>query len=559
MFDRFLVQQLLQYARIGETRTLATILDRRGEVDCQLTLGSWLQKSARFASGLAKLGVQANDTVVIAAPTSEDFLVAFLGTLWRGAIAVPVPEPDSQKQSHADRLTHVIRDCQPARIVLSSNTVEASYRDLVSTVDELCGVRGADVPPPYSPKADDIAFIQYTSGSTNDPKGVIVTHGALRANCEAMGKASGMGADDRILTWMPLYHDMGLVGGVLFPAYFGLPFYLLPTHAFLGNPFVWLKSISMHEITLSTGVNFAYSLCGRRLRKDKVMALDLSRWRLAYNGAEPIDPKTFEVFEAKLASAGFRSSSWYPVYGMAEATLAISFPDPGTGYKVDTISRHCLVADKQAVPVHGDDSDAMPIVCVGKSLPEHRVCIREVGAARELPERHVGEVCFSGPSVSRGYFSASGQHQRSGDELRTGDLGYLHGGELYIVDRVKDMIQIAGENYYPSDIERQVFAIEGVRENRVVAFEMRDKRVGTGALAIVAEVVENRLKEQISREIVERIHAVIGLVPRQVVLVPRRTIPLTSSGKLMRQKCRDLYLAGAFDGLSSTREVAGCM
>jgi acyl-CoA synthetase (AMP-forming)/AMP-acid ligase II len=355
------------------------------------------------------------------------------------------------------------------------------------------------------------------------------------------------------VSWMPIYHDMGLVGGLLLPIHIGMPTYLLSTMAFLNRPESWLKAISKYRASLSPGTNYAYNLCARRLRPERLPPLDLSCWTRAINGAEPIDFQTIAAFQRKFAAYGLPKNASYPVYGMAEATLGISFPKPLAECKVDRISRRFLNEKALAVPAPEDDSDSIEVVCCGMALPGHRLVIKDPASDRILPEREIGEVCFYGPSVCPGYYheiKTGGSHQAR-TELRTGDLGYLYEGSLYIVGRLKDVMQIGGANYYPSDIESVLQDIPGVRPGRIVAIAIRKPSIGTDSLVIVAEPKSSANESEIEDQIQEKVRRRIGLSVGKVVFLPKGRLPLTTSGKVMRAKCAELLLEAEFSEMAS--------
>lgn len=564
----FFLEKLLQYSRSAPDAKCCFFLDHSGQVISELTSSQWIQKAKQVAMGLKAQGVQTGDRVILALPTSEDILIAFMSLWWIGAIAVPTPEflDGKIKVSHSERLKNIIQDCAPVGfIVVERNNLNLEHLEKfgipiwdclqLSNASHL----NEDVEEPIDQTEENIALIQYTSGSTGPPKGVLVTQRCLRANIIAMQSPSQLSSSDRVLTWMPLYHDMGLIGGVFFPLYYQAQVYLLPTFAFIANPSVWLKCISLYQITISTAPNFAYNLCARRVHPESIAHLDLSSWRLAFNGAEPVQAETLNAFEEKFGSYGFSKTSFYPVYGMAEAVLGMSFPKIKKPYRVEQISRSSLIRERKALLVslknNDENEDSVSMVCVGESLPDHQIQIKNSETDEVLPERQVGEICFSGPSVTPGYYKDfkdsvfnSKQNEKSflhrSRELKTGDLGYLANGNLFVVDRLKDLIKIAGNSYFPTDLETHVNSISGIRINRVIAFEHANLKMGTSSLIIVSEVEDYANLSQLNQEIRRLLHQTFGIIPKEIIFVEKKTIPLTSSGKLMRRYCRDLYLQG---------------
>ncbi len=312
------------------------------------------------------------------------------------------------------------------------------------------GADGAAFPPlVFNRSFGETAFIQYTSGSTAAPKGVIVTHGNLVANMRASAEVAGLGPADRSVSWLPLYHDMGLIGGMLLGVYLGAGTFVMRSRSFLGRPDSWLRAISRFKATFACAPNFAYNMLARRLSERALAGLDLSSWRLAFNGAEPIDRVTVNEFARRLAPAGLPLESMYPVYGMAECTLAISLPTPGAPVRLDFVDRALLSSTGRASQTSPDSPSAACFTGVGRALPAHRVRIVEPGSRTELPERHLGEIVVSGPSVTPGYFRNDGRCAPSREELQTGDLGYVADGELYVVDRIKDILILGGRKCRP--------------------------------------------------------------------------------------------------------------
>jgi acyl-CoA synthetase (AMP-forming)/AMP-acid ligase II len=539
-----------------------SFIDHQAKITDALTVATFLTHVRSAAAWLTRQGVRRGDRVVLSLPTSRAFVVGFFAVQWLGAIPVPVPEPSLlfKRQAYCDRMVGVIADCSPvACIVLPAAIREFDADDAPADWRALRGLLlpwesdGAmtptgSVPLPIASSPDDMAFLQYTSGSTGSPKGVAVTHRALNANLRGMQLAVELGENDVMVSWMPLYHDMGLVGGVLLPIHVGMPTYLLPTTAFLHRPESWLKAISEYRASTSPGTNYAYNLCARKLRPEKLPALDLSCWKRAVNGAEPIDFQTVGAFQRKFEAYGLPQNASYPVFGMAEATLGISFPKPLAECKVDWISRSFLNENARAVPAPEGDADAIGVVCCGMALPGHRLAIKEAGSEKILAEREIGEICFYGPSVCPGYYHEiknAGIHQPC-TELRTGDLGYLCDDSLYIVGRLKDVMQIGGANYHPADIESVLQDIPGVRPGRIVAVAIRKPNIGTDSLVIVAEPRGHADEPQLKNQIKERVWRRIGLSVGKVVFLPKGRLPLTTSGKVMRTKCAELLLGAEF-------------
>jgi len=564
--NHFITERIQAYQKLNPEETCLTLLDRHCESVEHLTWTDWIANARQVAAFLSSHNIKPKDRVIISLPNSLSMLSTFLGVLWLGAIPVPVPEPAPIKMQRAagERFLQIIKDCEPKGIIVIDETKQQILSDNIMTVvptpvpiwtwetieSTSVNMDLAKFKNPYQVKNTDIALLQYTSGSTGNPKGVIVTYDMLRANSWAMGEACRMNYNDRVLNWMPMYHDMGLIGGVLFPIYFKAKIFLLEPISFLAKPISWFKSIDKYKITLSTGPNFAYGLYAMRIDPN-TPDLDISSWRLAFNGSEPVWPDTIERFNKKFSSIGFRQNTFYPVYGMAEATLGITFPKAGTPIILDSVKRSDIIKKKFAKPLSPKNKDAVTFVSVGKCLHEHNLYIIDPETRESLGERQIGEICFQGKSVSPGYYNKKNKNNKkrkmdlsksSDNLLHTGDLGYLVKGNLYVVDRIKDLIQIAGVNYYPTDIEKQLESIEGLRSGRIVAFEVPDSKSHTGSFVIAAEKLPNYMEDDLKNKIKSVIYKSHQLIPKDIILNKTRFIPITSSGKIMRRKCRDLFM-----------------
>jgi acyl-CoA synthetase (AMP-forming)/AMP-acid ligase II len=556
--EESILQKLLHHEQSRPDWVFCSFLDHQARIKDAMTVAAFLTNVRHAAAWLRGQGVRRGDRVVLSLPTSRAFVVGYFAVQWLGGIPVPAPEPDLRFKRHAyfERMVRVIADCSPAVCIVAPETIRdfnaddakagwRAVRDLFLAWGNDGVTTGIDgIAAPIESLPEDVAFLQYTSGSTASPKGVVVTHRALHANMRGMQQAVELQENDVMVSWMPIYHDMGLVGGLLLPIHVGMSTYLLSTTAFLNRPESWLKAVSEYRATISPGTNYAYNLCARRLRPERLPPLDLSCWKRAVNGAEPIDIQTIEAFQQKFAPLGLPKNASYPVFGMAEATLGISFPKPLAECKVDRISRKSLNEDGIAVPALEGDPDSRSVVCCGNALPGHRLEIKDPASDRLLAEREIGEICFYGPSVCPGYYheiNMPGSHQAR-TELRTGDLGYLCRGSLYIVGRLKDVIQIGGANYYPADIESVLQDIPGVRPGRIVAVANHAASIGTDLLAIVVEAKVSANEPEIRDQIQEKVRRLIGLSVGRVVFLPKGRLPLTTSGKVMRTKCADLLL-----------------
>jgi acyl-CoA synthetase (AMP-forming)/AMP-acid ligase II len=561
-----ILQRVLHHEQNRPDWVFCSFLDHQAKISDAMTVAAFLTNVRSAAAWLRRQGVRRGNRVVLSLPTSRAFVVGYFAVQWLGAIPVPAPEPNLRFKRHAyyERMVRVIADCSPAACIVLPETIREfdaddapagwhALRDLLLPWDDDATSNIDCVASPIESLPDDVAFLQYTSGSTGSPKGVVVTHRALNANMRGIELAVELEENDVVVSWMPIYHDMGLVGGLLLPIHVGMPTYLLSTMAFLSRPEIWLKAVSEYRASLSPGTNYAYNLCARKLRPERLPPLDLSCWRRAINGAEPIDYQTIAAFQRKFEPYGLPKNASYPVYGMAEATLGISFPKPLAECKVDRISRRSLNENALAVPVPEDDSDSIEVVCCGIALPGHRLAIKDPTSDRILPERKIGEICFYGPSVCPGYYHQSntaGLHQAR-TELRTGDLGYLYEDSLYIVGRLKDVMQIGGANYYPSDIESVLQDIPGVRPGRIVAIAIHKPSIGTDFLVIVAEPKTSANEPEIRDQIQEKVRQQIGLSVGKVIFLPKGRLPLTTSGKVMRTRCVELLLEAEFSEMEA--------
>lgn len=576
----FLLPRLLRRRKDNPDEICAHFLGSSGAIESSLTLGRWLDLAELLGTELLRRGIKKGDRILLGLPTSEEFLISFLGLWWIGAVPVPLPEPSAQMKRGRDRerLIHVIADCQPEAMIVRTGGAEVLLESLESkeelkklliwewsellptletshnqvTLAEQEKKEGPEHWPSFWKDPLSIALLQYTSGSTEAAKGVVITQANLLANCVAVGSLLGLGIrqDDLGLSWIPLYHDMGLIGGVLLPSYyFHFPLFLLPTPVLTSNPKLWFQIISEHRITVSTSPNFFYNFCAKKIDPKDIPSLDLSCWRVAFNGAEPIDSETLSNFQKKFGPYGFSSKALFPVYGMAEATLAISIPPIDSSIQIDLVQRKALIQSGAAIPADPNQSsleETLTSVSVGRCLPHHELKIKDHTTGRVLGDRQVGEICFTGPSVSPGYFRDQNwlKTPRPSQELATGDLGYLADGNLYIVDRIKDLILIGGVNFYPTDIENEVSKIDGLQAGRIVALGAFEKNLGTSVLIIIAEIHRKSEPELLTQKIRKHLLATHGIAPRDVVLSKHRFIPLTTSGKVMRKKSLELYLKG---------------
>ncbi len=520
-----------------------------------ITYADLADGAMRVAAGLHGIGLPDGATVALMLPTGPDYFFGFFGILAAGGIPVPIypPARPEQIEDHLRRHAGILANAG-AVFLITVPEARTVARLLKAQVPSLKGVltpgalaAEAPVGRLAQPAADAIALLQYTSGSTGDPKGVVLTHSDLLTNIRAMGEAVAVRPDDCFVSWLPLYHDMGLIGAWLGSLYYGIPLVSLSPLAFLARPLRWLKAIHDHRGSLSAAPNFAYELCLKRIGDADLAGLDLGCWRRAFNGAEPVSAQTLRRFAERFAPCGLRADALAPVYGLAEAGVGLAFPPPERGPRIDCIDRMRLAEIGHALAIPCDDPQAMTVVGCGQPLPGYRVRV-VAGTGTVLPERHEGLLQFQGPSATRGYFrnpEATARLIRDGWH-DTGDRAYLAGGEIHLTGRVKDMIIRGGRNLYPYEVEQAVGELPGIRKGCVAAFAASDPEQGSERLVLVAETRERDPARRTALELAvrERATDILGLPPDEIVLAPPRAVPKTSSGKLRRVATRDRYLAG---------------
>lgn len=561
--------EILRLRGLGESGRAHIHLYAEGDEARTITFGELYERAAGVASELARRRLEPGQTVAIMLPTCAEFFSAFAGTLLAGGIPVPIYPPfrADRIEEYAQRQSKILRNAE-ARFLVTWRQVEGLARLLQPNVPSLREVLNAQRLSAakvqgesetaeaaktwrpvenltYHPRTEDIAFLQYTSGSTGDPKGVILTHANLLANIRSIVAAVGIRQDDVAVSWLPLYHDMGLIGAWFVPLYTGIPLVVMSPMSFLSRPERWLWAIHRYHGTISPAPNFAYELCVRKVAEKDLDGLDLSHWRAALNGAEPVHAATLERFVARFEPYGFRRGALLPVYGLAEGSLGVSAPGMGLGYRVDRIDRATFQSFGRAVPAKPGDA-ALEFVGAGKPLP-NVVCRIVDGDGRDAGERIEGRLWFRGPAATRGYYkneAATGELMREAGWLDSGDLAYWGDGELFITGRAKDIIIKAGRNLYPHEIEEMVGRIEGVRPGCVVAFGAPDARSGTERFVIAAETRPGADRGRISFEISRLMQESMGIPPDIIELLPPQSIPKTSSGKLRRSETRRLYLEG---------------
>jgi 1-acyl-sn-glycerol-3-phosphate acyltransferase len=549
-----LLEALDWHVRAQGDRLHITILDGEEE-EARLTYADLARDMEAVAAGLQREGLEPGQAAAIMLPTGRDFFAAYYGVLRAGGVPVPIYPPfrlaqlaDHVRrqagilQSAVARVLVTVREAKPVGSLLRGQVPSLAR---IVTVDDLRA--HAARPAPVAVKAEDIAFIQYTSGSTGNPKGVVLTHANLLANMRAMVRACGATSADIFVSWLPLYHDMGLIGAWLCPLYAGLPLVAMSPLHFLSRPARWLWAIHRYRGTISAGPNFAYELAASRIDERELEGLDLASWRWAFNGAEPVSADTMARFAARFARRGFDPASLAPVYGLAECALDLAFPPGRRGVLVDRIDRERLAAERVAVPAPEGAAHAVGIVACGRPLAGYEMRIADE-AGRELPERHVGRLEFKGPSATSGYFNNPEATAKLFDAgwLDTGDLGYIAAGELYLTGRSKDMMIRGGQNVYPYELEEAVGAVPGIRKGCVAVFGVGDPASGTERIVVLAETREADAARRaaLTAQINALAADLIGGPADDVVLAPPHSVLKTSSGKIRRAASREVYERG---------------
>ena len=564
---RSLVTLLARRAESDPGGRAYVFLSDRGEEEAALTFRELHDAAHALAARLGEMA-RPGDRAILVFPPGLEFLIAFFGCLIARVIAVPMMMP--RRNSARDSSAAILANCEPALALTSS--AFALRGDLHARFQraqlQWLSVDLAPAGPVASafaePEPHDIAFLQYTSGSTSDPKGVAVSHANLLANLEMIRVALGNTKRSTYVNWVPLYHDMGLILNALEALYVGATCVLMAPNAFMQRPLNWLRAISHYKAEVGCSPNFGYDLCVSRYRPEQMQGVDLSSWKIALNGAEPVRAESMQKFAATFAGHGFEPRAGFPAYGMAEATLLIAGGNRGAGHVTHTVSRSALGDHRVAAPA--DTADAQVLVGCGRALINETIAIVEPETAKRLPADQVGEIWVSGPNVARAYWRndeatrAALQGKIAGEAeqatwLRTGDLGFLdEASELFITGRIKDLIIVRGINHYPQDIERTVQSLDpALRQNCGAAFAAADEQ-GEETLVVVQEVertARNRidLAETIAliREGVTDQHE---LSARHIVLIRPGSLPKTTSGKIQRSLARKLWLERRLDELT---------
>lgn len=556
------IPDLLDFWRQSRPHERAYIfLDKNGDPYSELTYAELDDKSATVAAALQER-VAPGKRAILMYPSGPDFITAFMGCLRAGVIAVPVRAPHPARPARTlAQLPGIVEDAAPDAVLAISELADQSHV-LIEEMPRLArcqwiatdrlAATGNSVLKPFRPSAETIALLQYTSGSTDAPKGVMVSYGNLISNLASIYRCEENDATSVSLTWLPHYHDMGLVESMLQPFYGGYLCYQLAPMSFLRRPLTWLECISRYGATNSGAPNFAYDLCVDRMACEPADRLDLSKWRVAYNGAEPVRSSTLRRFHDCFQNHGFRWKAFYPVYGLAEATLVVSSGRQSTPPVILEVDSQALGQD-QLVTSQTSRSSNVRLVSCGQLAPSTDVAIVDPRTFRRRAEGDVGEIWVRGPGVTRGYWNRPSLSRRTfearisgsgnGPYLRTGDLGLVRDGELFVTGRLKDVIIIRGRKHYAQDIESTVGKSHAsVRASASFPICVDD----TEQLVIVAEIQRSATDPIISairQSVAERHEIDVACI---VLAAPGR-IPRTTSGKVRRRWCRDRWLRGELD------------
>jgi acyl-CoA synthetase (AMP-forming)/AMP-acid ligase II len=559
---------LLAYRAKAEPDDRAYVfLSDRGVEEAAITFSELRSAASALAARLTQV-TRSGDRALLMFPTGLEFMIGFFGCQMARVIPVPMMVP--RRQTSRDASERIIANCQPSAVLVSPaladrDDLRARFTDrpvqwlVVDRTDASAGM--ADLP---RPAPTDTAFLQYTSGSTSDPKGVAVTHANLLANLEMIRLSLGNTRQSTYVNWVPLYHDMGLILNALQAIYVGAPCVLMTPNAFMQRPLNWLRAIHQYRAEVACAPNFAYDLCVNRYRAEQMQGIDLSCWKVALNGAEPVRAETIRTFNDTFATHGFNAGAAFPAYGMAEATLLITGGRRGAGSVVREVSKSALQANVVRKPADADDSQM--IVGCGRMLAGEQIAIVEPDSRKRLAAGLIGEIWVDGANVARSYWQnpdasdASLNAQITGESdatawLRTGDLGFVdETGELFVTGRIKDLIIICGINHYPQDIEYTVQALHpALRANCGAVFTLPDELDGE-TLVIVQEIERTERRKinpaEIEGLIRENVSEQHGLFARHIALIRPGTLPKTTSGKIQRSLTRQLWIDNGLEILT---------
>jgi 1-acyl-sn-glycerol-3-phosphate acyltransferase len=551
-----LIEVLEWHAVRHPDRLHLTVLQDEGTILGTLTYGELASRARNTARGLIARDIVPGDRVALMLPTSVDFFVAFFGILYSGAVPVPIYPPMrlSQIEEHLRRQTGILRNAGACRLITmpEGRRLAGLIRAQVETMSAVESVASLETSPgpvdlPQVRDPQSVALIQYTSGSTGDPKGVVLSHANLLANIRAMGEVMEASSADVFVSWLPLYHDMGLIGAWLGCLHFAAPLYAMSPLSFLVRPESWLWAIHRFRATFSASPNFGFELCLNKIADADLEGLDLCSLHMVANGAEPVSVQTLRRFIDRFGRYGFPAGAMAPVYGLAESSVGLAFPPLGRPPVIDRVDRDRLSMHGQAEPAKPDDPKPLEVVACGQPLPGHEIRIVDE-AGHELGERQEGRLEFRGPSTTRGYFRNEVKTREliHNGWIDSADRAYMAGGDVYVTGRIKDIIIRAGRHLYPQEIEEAVAGIPGIRKGGVAVFGVADRTSGTERVIVLAETRETdpAMRAALQARAQEVTTDIAGTPPDEVVLGPPSTVPKTSSGKIRRSAAKELYASG---------------
>jgi len=559
-----LVDVLEWHATYRPNRPHVTVLQDETTILGTLTYSELAARARKVARNLIAKDIVPGDRIALMLPTNIDFFVAFFGILYAGAVPVPIYPPMrlSQLEDHLRRQIGILRNAGACLLITMPEGRRLAgllheHVETLSAVESVEDMESAACPIDLSPPSDakSVALIQYTSGSTGEPKGVVLSHANLLANIRAMGVVMQASSADVFVSWLPLYHDMGLIGAWLGCLHYGAPLYAMSPVSFLVRPETWLWAICRFRATFSAAPNFGFELCLNKIAAADLQGLDLSSLRMVANGAEPVSAETLRRFIERFGQYGFPASAMAPVYGLAECSVGLAFPPLGRPPVIDRIDRDQLSTRGVAEPAKPGSPRPLEIVSCGQPLPGHEVRIVDE-AGYELGERQEGRLEFRGPSTTVGYFNnemKTRQLFRDG-WLDSGDRAYMAAGDVFVTGRVKDIIIRAGRHLYPQEIEEAVARIPGIRRGGVAVFGATDQTSGTERVVILAETREQDPAARMALQslVLEITTDIAGTPPDEIVLAPPQTVPKTSSGKIRRSAAKALYESGHVGSVQRT-------
>lgn len=555
--------ELLEYRGKTSEKETCLVLCPKGKNPIRISYGDLLEKSRTYGVALQRLGIKKGDKLLLVLPTCEEFFYSFWGSILTGSIPVPLYPPVRfhKIREYIDQVLKIAENSDARALITSEHLApflrlalwRAGRVEHILVAERMGKGKDLFLDRPAM-ASEDTALLQYTSGTTARPKGVELSHRNILGHIRVVGTHLDLNPDDVAVTWLPLYHDMGLIGNVITTLYWQVPLVVLSPIEFLQQPARWLWAMHQFRGTLSAAPNFAYNLCARKIKDHELEGIDLSHWRVALCGAELILPETIENFVRRFKGFGFREEAFFPAYGLAENTLAATLSDLNKPPHIEWIDRSVFEETGKALPTERRDTDAIAWVAVGRTIKGLELQIVDADG-KQVDERVEGEIILRGPSVMKGYYNnpdATAEALRN-EWLYTGDLGFVADGRLFVTGRKKEVIIRGGKNYYPQDLEAIAAKVEGVRQGCVCALGVTSLESGTEEIILLAEIrSESKIeKVRIATEIRKRIVDAIGCKPEKIILVVPGTIPKTSSGKVQRLLCKQRYIEGT---LTKNRE-----